>query len=271
MPRRQFRGGPPPILAALILAGTLTPPRAEAGRRAFLFTYDSEIVPEGDVELEQWWWSESRIARNNQGRPTGKSAVYWIWSAPVFGLSNHLELTLPFQISATGNNTSLQMFSAEAYYRFYSREKEGGFQPLVRLSYHHAIRSGAPSTAEADLVLAYGKPNELHLVVNASGEVSLPWPEGDPPPRRPFKPSVAGGVSYPLLPGGELRLSTELLAEFQVSSQSTSDAFPRYFIGGALSWTKGRVWITAGTMVGLTGLSSASPPFIPRLLWAVAL
>ena len=276
MPRTLLGGGPAPTLVALILACTLAPLPAEAGRRAFLFVYDTEIVPEGDVELEQWWWSESRIPRNND-RPNGRPAWYWIWSAPVIGLSNHLELSFPFQIFATSTTTSLQQFSAEAYYRFYSREKEGGFQPLVRLSYHHAIAKGgpstvAPSTVETDVVLGFGKPNQLHLVVNATAEVSLPWPEGQAPLPRPFLlPSVSGGVSYPLVPGGELRLSAEALAEFQVSSQSTSIDFPRYFVGGALSWTRGRVWITAGTLVGLTGLSSASPPFIPRLLWAVAL
>ena len=275
MPRTLLGGGPP-ILVALILASTFAPLCAEAGRSAFLFVYDTEIVPEGDVELEQWWWSESRIPRNNE-RPNGRPAWYWIWSAPVIGLSNHLELALPFQIFATANSTSLEQFSAEAYYRFYSREKEGGFQPLVRLSYHHAIRQGPgsivdPSTVETNVVLGFGKPNALHLVVNASAEVSLPWPEGQAQLPRPFLlPSVSGGVSYPLVPGGELRLSAEALAEFQWSDDPKSRDFPRYFVGGALSWTRGRVWITAGTMVGLTGLSSASPPFIPRLLWAVAL
>lgn len=268
---RRFRGNRPLLLAVpLILAAMLTPSQAAAGRRAFLFLYDSEIVPEGDVELEQWWWSESRIGRN-EVRQTPRPAIYWIWSAPVFGLSNHLELALPFQISATGNSTTLQQFSAEASYRFFSREKDGGFQPLVRVSYHHAIRGNAPSTIEGAFTLAYGKPNELHLVANAAATVSLPWPEVQPPLPQPLEPSVGAGISYPLVPGGEWRIATEFLAEFQVSSQSTSSNFPRYFLGGALSWTRGRVWITAGTMVGLTGLSSASPPFIPRLLWAVAL
>ena len=61
MPGRTFGGQLRSILAVLILASALAGGRAEAGRRAFLFAYDSEIVPEGDVELEQWWWAESRI------------------------------------------------------------------------------------------------------------------------------------------------------------------------------------------------------------------
>jgi hypothetical protein len=265
MPRRNPGGQLRSIVAVVTLASVLGAARAEAGRRAFLFAYDSEIVPEGDVELEQWWWSESRI-QASADRPTARPALYWIWWAPVIGLSNHLELALPFQIIASGSSTSLQTFSVDAYYRFFSREKDGGFQPLVRASIHQAISSrSAPSTGEVNLVLAYGKPSELHLALNAGVTFSLPWPENLP---RPATGSFGGGVSYPL-PGGEFRLSAEMLAEVQ--SPSNPNAFPRYFAGGALSWTRGRIWITAGTMVGLTGLSSASPPFIPRLLWAVAL
>src|SRR5260370_27419828 len=113
MPRRNPGGQLRSILAALTLTSVLGADRAEAGRRAFLFAYDSEIVPEGDVELEQWWWSESRIAANpGAGRPNPRPALYWIWAAPVIGLSNHLELTLPLQIVSTRNNTSLPNPSA---------------------------------------------------------------------------------------------------------------------------------------------------------------
>jgi len=266
MPRRNPEGQLRLILAILTLASALASAPAEAGRRAFLFAYDSEIVPEGDVELEQWWWSESRIQAGGD-RATARAALYWIWWAPVIGLTNHLELALPIQIIAGANNTTLQTFSADLYYRFFSREKEGGFQPLIRASIHQAISArSAPSSGEVNLVLAYGKPSELHIAVNAGVTFSLPWPENLP---RPATGSFGGGVSYPLSPGGEFRLSAEVLAEVQDPSMPL--AFPRYFAGGAVSWTRGRIWITAGTMVGLTGLSSASPPFIPRLLWAVAL
>ncbi len=271
MPRRQPGGRLRSFLAVLILGSAIAPRAAEAGRRAFLFAYDSEIVPEGDVELEQWWWSETRLsAYPDEGRPNPRAALYWIWSAPVIGLSNHLELSLPFQVVASANNTSLQTFSAELYYRLFSREKDGGLQPLVRAAFHQAIRAGAPSTVELDLVLTYGKPNELHLALNAGALISTPWPENLPQGTvRAVTETFSGGLSFPLVPGGEFRLSAELLAETQWDR--TSNAFPRYFAGGAFSWTRGRIWVTAGTMVGLTGLSSATPPLVPRLLWAVAL
>ena len=68
---------------------------AQAGRRPFIWTYDTEIVPKGDIELEQWLWARSR-APAFPDRPSN----YWIWWGPVLGLSQHLELALPFQVRA---------------------------------------------------------------------------------------------------------------------------------------------------------------------------
>jgi len=268
MPRSKRGGRLQSILFSLIFVSAVAPRAAEAGRRPFLFAYDSEIVPDGDVELEEWWWSESRIPTTEEH--VGRSALYWFWFAPVFGLSNHLELALPFQIVAASNTTAVQSFWVEGRYRFFPREKEGGFQPLVRFSYRQAIQARvAPSSVDMDLVVTYGKATELHLSLDAGVSISLPWPENLP---RPVTGTFSGGLAYPL--SGEFRLSAEVLAEIQgnvASVPSNMSSFPRYFAGGAVSWTRGRVWITAGTMVGLTGLSAASPPFIPRLLWAVAL
>lgn len=246
--------------AAAALLCLLAPSQASAGRRPFLFAYDSEIVPEGDVELEQWVWAESRPANSN------RSALYWIWWGPVFGLTNHLEMALPFQVIASQGNTSLQNLFADFSYRFFPREQEGGFQPLVRVSIRQAISRGArPSSIEANLVGSYGRTNALHLTGNLGLDVSLPWPENLP---RPITGSYALGVAYPIL-GNELRLSAEFRGEVGINDTSPT-SYPRHSVGGALAWSRGRVWITAGSLFGLTGLSSNTPRFTPRLIWAVA-
>jgi hypothetical protein len=244
-----------------LLSSTLVTRTAEAGRRPFLFTYDSEIVPEGDAELEQWVWSESKVPASPD-RP----AIYWIWSSPVFGLTNHLELALPFQIVATANSTSLAFFAAEARYRFLPRENDGRFQPLLRVSLRQSISSrSGPSGLEANFVATYGRPNELHVSVDLGARVALPWPENLP---RPLVASYAVGVAYPIL-GNELRLSAEFLGEQGIQDYAET-AFPRHSVGGAISWTRGRIWLTAGSLFGLTGPSPASPRYMPRLIWAVA-
>jgi hypothetical protein len=248
------------VVAGLCLAfGAGT---AEAGRRPFLFTYDSEIVPEGDAELEQWLWSESKVPAN-----PGRGAIYWIWWSPIFGLTNHLELALPLQIGSAANSTSLSFLSAEVRYRFLSRENDGPFQPLVRLAVKQSVssRSGA-SSVEANFVATYGRPSELHVSVDLGARISLPWPEGNL--ARPLVASYAAGVAYPIL-ANELRISAEFLGEQGIQDYPDS-ALPRHSLGGAISWTRGRVWITAGSLFGLTGLSAASPRYMPRLIWAVA-
>src|SRR5262249_1861661 len=145
-----------------------------------------------DVELEQWLWSESKIPT----RPR-LPARYWIYWSPVFGMSNHLELYLPVQIVATSTSTNLETFSAEARYRFFPREQDGGFQALIRGAVHQAIYfRAAPSSAELGLALSYGKPSQLHLAVNVGLYAALPWPEHM---ARPIILEYAVGAAYPII------------------------------------------------------------------------
>jgi hypothetical protein len=242
----------------------LAPFRAESGRRPFLYTYDSEIVPEGDVELEQWIWAESKIPAN-----PNRQAVYWIWWGPVIGASNHLEIALPFQIAATASSMGLDWISADLRYRFFSREKDGGIQPLLRVAVKQAVRAqSAPSTAEMNLVVTYGRATQLHLAVDLGLRVALPWPEVSPR-GRPIFASYSAGLAYPLI-GNELRIAAEFYGEAGLQD-SLSTRVPRNSVGGSLSWTRGRIWITAGSLFGLTGLSAATPEFSPRLIWGIAL
>jgi len=261
----QFGGSARLSVVTLVGAAfcALAPLSAESGRRPFLFTYDSEIVPEGDVELEQWLWAESKVPAS-PNRP----ALYWIWWGPVIGVSNHLEIALPFQVVASANSMGLNWFSADLRYRFFSRERDGGIQPLLRVAVKQAIRSqSAPSTAEMNLITTYGRATRLHLSVDLGLEVALPWPENAP--QRPITATYAAGVAYPLF-GSELRIAAEFYGERSWQRDTASTIVDRYSVGGSVSWTRGRIWITAGTLVGLTGLSSSTPEFSPRLIWAVA-
>jgi len=246
--------------AASIAGFSLWPANAFAGRRPFLLAYDTEIIPEGDVELEQWLWSESKIP----ARPS-VPARYWIYWSPVFGMSNHVELLLPVQISASSTSTNLQMLSAEVRYRFFPREQEGGFQALLRASVHQTVfPRSTPSSAELGLAASYGKASQLHLTVNVGLDAALPWPEHL---ARPIILEYAAGAAYPII-GNELRLSAEFYGE--IGLRETSDTVGRHFAGGAIAWTRGRVWITAGMLFGLTGISDTTPRYMPRLIWAVA-
>ncbi len=51
------------VLGVLLL---LVPRPSEAGRRAFIWAFDTAVVPEGDVELEQWLWARTRASRSGK-------------------------------------------------------------------------------------------------------------------------------------------------------------------------------------------------------------
>ncbi|NTX08721.1 hypothetical protein HUA74_33550 [Myxococcus sp. CA051A] len=247
-------------LVACILGVTWAEP-ALAGRRPFIWTFDTDIVPKGDVELEQWLWARSR-APAFPDRPS----VYWIWWGPVIGLSQHLELAIPFQVRANRDITELDSFEADFRYRLFPRGDDRAFQPLIRAVWHQSIREASPSRVDADLVGSYQWDSGLRVALDLGAQVGIPGLRGGDAPVQ-ILGTYSAGVSYPVIPD-ELRLSFESFGEFGLKDVKGD---PHLFVGPSVAWTFGRMWITAGTFVGLTGITDETPRFMPRLIWAVAL
>ncbi|WP_223758520.1 hypothetical protein [Myxococcus sp. RHSTA-1-4] len=234
---------------------------AQAGRRPFIWTFDTDIVPKGDVELEQWLWVRSRAP----GAPD-RPSVYWIWWGPVLGLSQHLELALPFQVRANRTVTQLESFEADFRYRLFPRGDDRAFQPLVRAVWHQAINTAGPNRVDLDLVGSYQWESGFRAVVDLGVQVGVPALRGDEGPAR-ILGTYSVGVSHPVIED-ELRLSLESFGEFDLKDVGQD---PHLFVGPSVAWTFGRTWVTAGTLFGLTAVSSETPRFMPRLIWAVAL
>lgn len=245
-----------------LLAVVVLPTSAEAGKRPFIWVYDTEIVPKGDVELEQWLWARTK----SPGVPD-RDATYWIWWGPVFGLSQRLELALPFQVLATYDSTQLASFDADLRLRLFPRGDDSPWQPLLRVSYHEAIHTTQPSRIEANLVQSYLFENGLRLVLDLGTQVGAPALRGDEGPVR-LLGTYAAGASYPIVGEDELRLSLETFGEIPLRGISGDQ---HHFVGGDLAWTSGRTWVTLGVLVGLTPWYPETPRFMPRLIWAVAL
>lgn len=243
------------------ILGVLSSTPAKAGPRPFIWTFDTAIVPKGDVELEQWLWARSR-SPDAPERPT----AYWLWWAPVLGMSQHLELAIPFQVRATRGVTELDSFEADFRYRLFPRGDERPFQPLVRAVWHQSIRGASPSRVDVNLVGSYQWESGLHVALDLGTQVGIPALRGGDAPVR-ILGTYSAGASYPLI-AEELRVSVESFGEFGLKAL---DHDPRLFVGPSVSWTFGRMWLTAGTLVGLTFVSSDTPRFMPRLIWAVAL
>lgn len=247
------------LVACFLGVAWATP--ARAGIRPFIWTYDTEIVPKGDVELEQWLWARSRAP----GTPERPSA-YWIWWGPIFGLSQRLELALPFQVRSTRNVTQLDSFDADFRYRLFPRGDDRPFQGLVRLAWHQAIHSRMPSRVDLNLVGSYQVEGGLRAVLDLGLQVGIPALRGDDGPAQVLG-TYALGVAYPLIED-ELRVSLETFGELNLRAAGQD---PHLFVGPNVSWAFGKTWVTLGTLVGLTAISSETPRFMPRLIWAVTL
>jgi hypothetical protein len=242
----------------LALALFLVAAPSLAGPTAHLLTEDAQIVPEGDVALEQWVCAQTRIP----DAPT-RPVLYYVWWAPYFGVSNHLEVALPLQVYAASGDTELQSVGLDIRYRLQPRERDEGFQPLVRLSYEQRLSSDlGPPRATLDFVATYGAPTTARLNFNLGALAGLPFLENASTP-----PSLTGtasvGASYPLREG--LRLAAEASGELGLVNAPSSS---RLYAGPSLYWARGPFWLTFGSLVGLT---PSTPRFFPKVLWAVAL
>lgn len=243
--------------SAFLLAWLGFAPRAWAGRTAHLLTDEAQIVPEGDVELEQWIWGEGRVP----SRPA-RPVITWIWWAPVVGVSPHLELAFPLQLVSGSEALALETVGIDARYRIFPRLQDEGWQPLVRVAYAHPLGEygGAPRV-ELTGVVEYGAPSSVQLTLNLGGSWGLPFLTGGDQPADFFLSSAAA-ISVPL-PSG-LRLGAEVVDRAPLSVPDSARNV--LYAGGSLSWTHGPFWITAGA---LFGLNHDAPRVFPKVLWAV--
>lgn len=245
--------------AAAILLAALVPGRAEAGRRPYIWVFDTETMARGDLELEQWLWARTR-APLEEGRRT----AYWVWWAPVYGLTDWLEIAAPFQILALrGSPALLHSFEADLRFRLTPRDQEGGTSALVRVAYHQSIVA-RPSRLDANLVVSHELDSRLRFTADVGFQLALPFLDASPAPPE-LMPTVALGAALPL--SDEVRLSAEYFGELPLANLSEQ----HHFLGASVAYSFGRVWVTAGVLVGLTPLFPATPHFMPRLIWAVAL
>ena len=76
------------MVAAL---AAVVPARAHAGRSHYGWLYDTEVLPEGGVELQVI------TAEQNHYRPGDIQDTTW-WTGVVVGLTDQLELALPFEL-----------------------------------------------------------------------------------------------------------------------------------------------------------------------------
>jgi hypothetical protein len=237
----------------------LGPLPAWAGRTSHLFMDEAQLVTEGDVELEQWVWTEGRIPSQPQRPVTG-----WVWFGPVVGISSHLELSLPLQLVATPEQAVLDTISLVARYRFFSREKDEGFQPLVRVEYQQPLSQYAsPPVLKVLLVTTYGSLTAVQVAANVGVELGLPFLQSSASGSVSVLGTAALGVSIGL--GREFRIAAELDGQLPLAGTPHPN-LGQLFLGPSLEWARGPIWVTFGMLFGLTNDSNR---FLPKVLWGI--
>jgi len=261
------------MIRSWVCAALLCSASAVAGQRPFIWNYDTEVVPEGDVELEQWLWAMGRAQDTTGQYPN--AGTYYVWWGPVVGIGQHLELALPFEIFDPADEyAQLEFVSVDARWRIRPRIETGGFQGLVRLAYLHSTTAAEDwySHLQLDLVGSWGERKEPHLALDVQG--SLDW-NGT---RGLTESGYADlGFSWPLA-NGEFQIGGEFFGQWVhpwVPAWNNAPGFfgpPKFqpFVGPDLAWTHGRFWLTAGVLLGLDP-GSLQPRWMPRVVWAVAL
>jgi hypothetical protein len=261
------------LLAALVFAG----PPALADRTNHLFLDETQTLPEGDVELEQWVWVEGQIPSM-----PGRYVTDWVWLGPTVGISSHLEMSLPLVIVATPEETVLNTLSLVARYRFFRREKDDGFQPLIRVEYQQPLASydagsytppygktysytyPTPPELKVLLVTTYGNLTGVRATLNVGLQFGLPFLQSSSTASFSLLGTAGLGVSVPI--GSEFRVAAEFDGQVPLSGRPPGPYSGQLFLGPSVAWTHGQIWVTFGSLFGLTHNSNR---FVPKVLWGI--
>jgi len=254
------------LIAGLLTSVLLLVSDAHAGRRAFMFTWDTEAVNKGDVEIEQWLW-----ARGLQ--ETGQSGG-WLWFAPIYGLTERVEIAMPWEIVTGPAGTRLSNFTAEARIKLYDPNDDTRLvRNLLRVFYqqnfNHPENTGfLPFTpwAGANFITSIGSPGGSHGTLDVGAYTALSFGMS-----KLIRQTVGLGYTHKL--SDEWRLSAEYFHELNFGTSAASRSpdgtqSHHFFLGPAVAFSRGRVWATVGSLIGLT---PASPRFMPRVMFAIAI
>jgi len=229
------------------------PGSAAAGRNHFGWLYDTDVDPEGTVELETWVLEEDGAGDAS----TDETRVWW---APTIGVTDQLELALPIELrwfdlnDDTGPHTALSRFGVEARWRLVSSDpvEAPPVVPLLRFAAKRMVDERHGARLEADAVVAYDA-GPVHAAVDLGGSIEIVEGEDD------IDVYPAAGVSVEVIE--DLRVGGEVFGELVPREGDES----WLAVGPDLAWTRGRFWLSAAFGIGVLGIDAA-----PRLNWGIA-
>ncbi|MBI5610463.1 MAG: hypothetical protein HY902_16415 [Deltaproteobacteria bacterium] len=239
------------IRIVVVVLGTLLAGTAQAGRRPHTWVWDAEVLPERGVEVESW--VTDRIYKKG-------ADITEVWLAPIVGLTDRLELAMPLQWShaQAGNRVGIDWYGAELRWRLRSPDpiESGGWSPLLRAAVRKSLASRDALVGELTLVGSWDATEKLRLTANVGALADAAG--------RKVQLQYAAGISYVVMP--DLRLGVEVFSVDFAKAPATAKGGT--LVGPSLGWTHGRLWTTAGYVLGITEFAADG---MFRLMWGIAI
>ena len=235
-------------MRALVVMVVAMPSAALAGPTSYGWLPATDVVEAEHVELGGWLYE-----RDDRGHLHERATV--LGGAPTFGLTDSLELRLPFELVARSAveeppSFGLARFGGEARYRFTRRDSH--FAPVARIALARDVE--IRSLIRTELGVAVGFEQGIVHVEAATDLVA----EIN---RSSMHYELHPGVGASVRVRGTFRAGAELYGE--ASLDSFADSW--LALGPNVSARFGRSWFSAALGIGLSGIT-----FAPRINWGLA-
>ena len=229
---------------------------AQAGRRPWIFAEDTATVPDGDVEIESW---VGFVDRGDE-----KPGEWHWWIGPYWSPIEQLEfaaLTAMRQPYENPSNNNFQLWVEQLSLRWRVVERKFGAL-FLRVEGRIAFENNVPfqvqpSIAWAKHVGRFGFAASFGYAAGFEGggdNVRYDWLV------------YRAAASFDIIRGevvSPFQIGVELYSQEELSGKNdlTGDKRSSTLLGPTLAVAKGRLWLTVGT---LAGLSAGGPTLVVR-------
>jgi hypothetical protein len=233
------------VAAALLASGSVGGGRARANPRPLPFTYQSETLPEGAGEVEQFVdFTPVRVLSGVNGAPVWYNATQFQTELE-YGVTSRLEVALYFTLvprpgDAFASLPVMPLGNGVAE-RVRYRLSDPGFWPVDVALYGEVVENEREIELEAKVILQR-RAGALRLITNVWAERELYF-DG----RREWVLNPTAGATYEVRPQIHLGLEGWMRAEYLDGAQSRGyNMGPHVFVGPAALLNFGRLWWTFG-------------------------
>ena len=255
---------------------------------AHLFLDRHQTLPQGDIELENWFWVEGQIPSNPYVYVSDSGLArtdrrHHLAIRDVAATRHCRDVAtdrpqlhqsrcpLPVLATRAGRRVSAApprgIPTAASSYA-YSTPYACHFEPTYSYNGYNKYASGcsyynAPQI-KVLFALTYGSLKSVRATLNVGSQFGLPFGQGDSAASFSLLGTAGLGISVPL--GSEFRIAAELDGQVSLTGLPPAPYTAQLFLGPSVAWTRGQIWVTFGSLFGLTRNSNR---FVPKVLWGI--